>query len=118
MIISDFVGLRLIERQRSAEAVIRTWNPEGDPSRVKTSTAVGRELTAAHFALRLTAAQLRTQARHSACGYGVGRCDDGGKAWEYDDPDTGPGCAELQDLAAPDQDHPDFNPAWKIEDPS
>lgn len=59
-------------------------------------------------------AKRRTLARHSRCGSGVGWCDDGGHGIE---PDEGPGgCNDLLDLAAPYADHPDYDPAWRLED--
>jgi hypothetical protein len=54
-------------------------------------------------------AKRRTLTRHASCGTGTGYCDDGGHGWD----EIG-GCADLADLAAPDHEHPDYNPAWKV----
>ncbi|WP_326779743.1 DUF6221 family protein [Streptomyces longwoodensis] len=49
---------------------------------------------------------------HSACGTGIGRCDDAGNGWEDDDGQAG-GCADLAVLALPFADHPDYREEWK-----
>lgn len=58
------------------------------------------------------AAKRRTLARHADCGEHFGYCGDGGHGFEFDN-DGGHGCADLADLAAPDHEHPDYNPAWR-----
>lgn len=117
MTLAEFVAARLDERQKHAEATLVIWNPDGDRSRVRLSTAVGRDLMAAEAMLRIIEAQRRTLARHAGCGEHYGYCGDGGHGYEYDD-GGGQGCADLADLAAPDHAHPDFNPAWTIEETS
>lgn len=112
MTLAEFVAARLQERWEQANRDIGFWNPTGDPERVTLNTEVGRELRSFHLILRQVAAQRRTLTRHANCGIGWGYCDDGGHAF-----DAGHGCPDLADLAAPDQEHPDFNPAWKVETP-
>lgn len=115
MTLAQFVAARLEDRWSQAHrnigaAQYLAGHPYllGTPS---TLTAVAE----AYRSLRVVEAQRRTYARHASCGHGTGYCDDGGKAWAHDDP-GGPGCAELQDLAAPDHEHPDFNPTWKADE--
>jgi len=58
--------------------------------------------------LREVEAKRRILERHRDCGSGVGYCDDGGHGSDGEDP----GCAEMEDLAAPYSDHPDYDPSW------
>ena len=58
--------------------------------------------------LREVEAKRRILKRHRNCGSGIGYCDDGGHGSDG----TGPGCAEMRDLAAPYTDHPEFDQAW------
>lgn len=58
-----------------------------------------------------TAAKRRILARHARCGSGIGWCADGGHELDW----SPAHCFELADLAAPYADHPDFDPAWKVE---
>jgi len=114
--IAEFIAARLEERWAqahrnvvAAESFAATYGGTNE-----TAAAIVR-IRDAYRPLRMIDAQRRTLKRHTGCGSGIGYCDDGGHAWDFPDP---PGCPDLADLAAPDEDHPDFNPAWKIEETS
>lgn len=112
--LAEFVAARLNERWEQAQ---RNIGAAERFAATYSGTDAGAEAIVrtrdAYRSLRMIDAQRRTLARHASCGYGTGRCDDGGHGWDFDDA-TGPGCAELADLAAPDHEHADFDPAWKV----
>lgn len=109
--LAEFVAARLNERWEQAQRNI------GAAERFA-ATYSGTDATAeaivrtrdAYRSLRMIDAQRRTLARHTECGSGWGYCDDAGHAF-----DAGHGCPDLADLAAPDHEHADFNPAWKVD---
>jgi hypothetical protein len=61
--------------------------------------------------LRDLAAKRALTADHADCGSGGGYCDDGGHGWDHL-PEGG--CSTLAHLAAPYDQHPDFDPAWRL----
>jgi hypothetical protein len=107
--LAEFVAARLDDRWHEANRHIGAAEMSAPDDRDLIALIALKE---AYRALRVVEAQRRTLARHTNCGSGVGYCDDGGHAWDFPDP---PGCADLADLAAPDHEHPDFNPAWKAD---
>ena len=110
--LAEFVEARLTERWEQAHRDVGFYEADCDSTTDK--GAESRALWIVHTAtdtIDRIKAQRRTLARHASCGYGTGYCDDGGHGW-----DDGPsyGCSDLADLAAPDHEHPDFNPAWAL----
>ncbi|WP_327368743.1 DUF6221 family protein [Streptomyces sp. NBC_01217] len=61
--------------------------------------------------LRRIARQRRAVEGHTECGSGGGYCDEGGHGWEGV---PGGGCADLYDIVAVWDDHPDYRQAWTL----
>ena len=115
--IVEFLTARLDEREQRARQAEHAVGTKYDPLALSARETVSiplmelyREAQPARV-LAEVKANRRTLARHSGdghlcikdiVGYSV-------QAWYDDEP-----CPELRDLAAPDDQHPDYNPAWAV----
>ena len=112
--LAGFLAARLDEDERLARQALDEAGTEREtrypyPDRLATCMHDGRHSPAR--VLREVEAKRRILERHRGCGSGIGYCDDGGHGWDG----TDPGCAEMEDLAAPYSDHPGYDPRWKPE---
>lgn len=120
MTIIEFLTARLDERERRARTAEQFVGTKYDPLVLALGQTVNASLVelyrdaAPERVLAEVAAKQRVMARHrddghgncEGCGYDYG---DISQRYDVDE------CPELRDLAAPDANHPDYNPAWRVE---